>query len=141
MENVETGYSLQREYERESRKLNAPILRLELKRELEDLRNDEAFISEGHSGKTIAKYSDLRVVLVAFKKGMRMGEHHTPERLSIQTLTGHVRVHLPDQKIDLPAGTLISLERDFPHDVEALEESSILLTLSWRGRPPGQDPI
>jgi len=33
-----------------------------------------------------------------------------------------------------PIGRLVSLERDVPHMVEALEESAFLLTIAWRGR-------
>ncbi len=46
-------------------------------------------------------------------------------------LTGKLRLHLPDQTVELPAGRLLTLERALPHDVEALEESSFLLTISW----------
>ena len=34
---------------------------------------------------------------------------------------------------DLPAGTLLTLDQNLPHDVEALEESAFLLTIAWPG--------
>jgi len=139
METVETGYSLKQHVEGESRHLDAPILRLELDKELVELRDEAGFDALGHSGKTLVKYPDLRVVLIAINKGARLGEHHTPERMTLQCLSGRVRLELPDQELDLPAGGLVTLERDLRHDVEALEQSAILLTICWRGRPPAED--
>jgi hypothetical protein len=34
-----------------------------------------------------------------------------------------------DRLVDLPSGRLLMLERDLPHNVEAVDESSVLLTL------------
>ena len=133
---IETGYSLEDHEERESRHLDAPLLKLDLARELDELRLTDTFARAGHHGKTIVKHPDLRVVLIAFQKGGRILEHQTPERLSIQTLEGHVVLRSGDQEVDLPEGSLIALGRSVPHAVEALEPSAILLTLSWMGRPP-----
>jgi hypothetical protein len=33
--------------------------------------------------------------------------------------------------VDLPAGHLLALDRTIEHDLEAVEESAILLTISW----------
>jgi quercetin dioxygenase-like cupin family protein len=49
----------------------------------------------------------------------------------VHTLSGHIRLRLPQQVVDLPAGHLLTLDRSVPHDVEAREESAFLLTLSW----------
>jgi quercetin dioxygenase-like cupin family protein len=67
------------------------------------------------------------------KKNMIMREHKTSARISIQTLAGRVHLKLGDRTVDLPAGQLLALDPSLPHDVEADEDSAILLTLSWRG--------
>ena len=38
---------------------------------------------------------------------------------------------LPDQKVSLTSGQLMVLDCGMVHDVEALEESAFLLTVSW----------
>jgi hypothetical protein len=43
-------------------------------------------------------------------------------------LWGKIRLHLPEQK---PLEQLLALDCGMPHDVEALEESAFLLTVSW----------
>lgn len=43
-----------------------------------------------------------------------------------------MRIHLTDRKVDVLAGHLLALDCGVLHDVEALEESALLLTISWR---------
>jgi quercetin dioxygenase-like cupin family protein len=60
-----------------------------------------------------------------------MHEHTAAGRISVHTLNGHIRLHLPERVVDLPAGNLLALDQCMPHDVEASEDSAFLLTLSW----------
>jgi hypothetical protein len=39
---------------------------------------------------------------------------------------------LPDRKVNVSSGQLLVLDCGILHDVEALEESALLLTISWR---------
>jgi quercetin dioxygenase-like cupin family protein len=74
----------------------------------------------------------MRVVLVVMNVGARLAEHRANETASIHALRGHVRLKLPDRTADLPAGGLLVLERGLRHDVEAVAESTFLLTLGWK---------
>ena len=65
----------------------------------------------------------------AMKANTRMKEHHADARI----LRGRVRIHLPDQKVELSAGDLMVLDYGTRHDVEALEEGAFLITISWPG--------
>jgi quercetin dioxygenase-like cupin family protein len=60
-----------------------------------------------------------------------MHEHTAAGRISVHTLNGHIRLHLLERVVDLPAGHLLTLDECVPHDVEASEDSAFLLTLSW----------
>jgi quercetin dioxygenase-like cupin family protein len=112
--------------------LDKPLLHLDLISELGRLREDESWKQPaGRSSKTLVKHPDLRIVLIAMKANTRMHEHTAAGRISVQTLSGHVRLHLPGQVVELPAGHLLALDECVPHDVEAAEESAFLLTLSW----------
>ncbi len=112
--------------------LAASQLQFDLPREIECLHSEEAWQSEaGRSSKTLVKHPDLRIVLIAMKAHKRMQEHHAAGRISILTLAGHVRLHLPEGPVDVPAGSLLALDRALPHDVEAVEESAFLLSISW----------
>jgi len=61
-----------------------------------------------------------------------MRQHKAEGRISIQPLKGQVRMHLADRKVALSTGHLLVLDCGVLHDVEALEESALLLTISWR---------
>ncbi|MGH9413352.1 MAG: hypothetical protein ACRD0Y_06385 [Terriglobales bacterium] len=112
--------------------LQAPILRFHLAAEVEHLKQQDAWWgSKGPSSTTLVKHPDLRVVLVAIRKGDRLPEHRTAARITVHTLSGHIRLHLPASAEDLPAGHVLVLDRELHHDVEALEDSSFLLTLAW----------
>ena len=77
--------------------------------------------------------ADLRVLLIAIKGGTRIAEHHANETTSIHAISGHLRLHVPDGTIELPAGRLLLLEPGVNHDVEAAADSALVLTLGWRG--------
>ena len=66
------------------------------------------------------------------KAATHMDEHRAEARISIQALVGKIRLHLPEREpLELSAGQLLALDCGMPHDVEALEESAFLLTVSW----------
>jgi len=112
--------------------LSGSVLQFNLASELDQLHRDESWLHPtGRSSKTLVKYPDLRIVLIAMKANTRMHEHTAPGRISVHSLNGHIRIHLPEQVVDLPVGHLLALDQCVPHDVEALEDSAFLLTLSW----------
>jgi quercetin dioxygenase-like cupin family protein len=112
--------------------LSGSLPQFNLARELDQLQGDEAWLHPtGRSSKTLVKYPDLRIVLIAMKANRRMHEHTAVGRISVHTLNGHIRLHLPGRVMDLPAGNLLALDQCVSHDVEAVEDSAFLLTLSW----------
>ena len=114
--------------------LARPLLRFNLSKELQQLRNEDSWQRDtGRSSKTLAKYPDFHIVLVLMKANTQMNEHHVDARISIHSLRGKILVHLPDQKVEVTAGELIVLDYGIRHDVEALQESAFLITISWPG--------
>lgn len=114
--------------------LAGPLLQIDLEAEMQDLRGKDSWQREtGRSSKTLAKYPDLRIVLILMKGGSRMRQHRAEGRISIEQLKGKIRVYLDaHRKVDVTAGHLLVLDCGVLHDVEALEESALLLTISWR---------
>jgi quercetin dioxygenase-like cupin family protein len=112
--------------------LSGPLLQFDLASEIEQLHRDESWQQPtGRSSKTLVKHPDLRIVLIAMKANTRMHEHTAAGRISVHSLYGHIRLHLPGSVVDLLAGRLLALDQCVPHDVEATENSAFLLTLSW----------
>lgn len=116
--------------------LTAPLLEFDLMEEIRQLRQEESWLrGAGRSSKTLVKHPDLRIVLVLMKPDTVMHEHKATARISVQTISGHIRLRLPDRAVELPAGHLLTLDRCISHDVEAAQESAFLLSLSWPPEP------
>jgi quercetin dioxygenase-like cupin family protein len=74
-------------------------------------------------------YDNLRVVLIVLRAESRIPSHRTEGCVSIHTVRGRIRVRAEERTFDLAAGSLIALNHDIPHDVDALEDSAFLLTI------------
>lgn len=111
------------------RPLTRPVLKFDLVEETDALRHEDGWRKTGHSAKTLAKHHDLRIVLIAMKKGTRLDEHRTGGAVSIQAIEGRVQLHVARKTIELPAGSLLALDRALSHDVEALEDSALVLSV------------
>ena len=109
-----------------------PLLRFDLSKELQELRSKGSWDREtGRSSKTLAKHPDFRIVLVLMKANTQMNQHRAEGRVSIHQLLGKMCVRVPEQEVNLSAGELLVLDGGVLHDLEALEESCFLLTISW----------
>jgi quercetin dioxygenase-like cupin family protein len=107
-----------------------PYLEFDLSAELQRLKAETTWNS-GHNAKTLIKYDDFRVVLIALQSDAHMSEHRSDGRISVQVLSGHVQLRALGRTFDLHAGGMVALDRGVPHDVEAREPSAFLLTIAW----------
>lgn len=114
--------------------LASPLLQFNLNQELQELRMAESWQrGTGRSSKTLVKYPDFHVVLVLMRADTRMSEHHVDGRFSMHVLQGRLGVRLPEHRIEVAGGELVAVDYGITHEVEALEESAFLLTISWPG--------
>ncbi|HEV2114185.1 MAG TPA: cupin domain-containing protein [Terriglobales bacterium] len=102
-----------------------PVIDLESELRSLQARDDEV------TSNMLLKTSDLRILLIAMKRGARLPEHHADARLSIQVWKGSVRLTVSGETAVLKGGSVAALEASVLHSVEAIEDSSLLLTLAW----------
>ena len=81
----------------------------------------------GHS--TVLASPGVRVVVLTFEAGFTLKKHSAPKIVLMQALDGHLRVEAGGQVTDLVPGALLRLDAGLEHEVEALEESRLMLTL------------
>ena len=118
----------------QERSLDGPHLSFDLAVEVDRLKREAPWRDHGHNAITLAKYPDLRFVVMALKKGAKMTTREPDERVSLQVLTGRIRVRVGKRDLELGQGHLLTMDRAQAHEVEALEEASFPLTLSWPSR-------
>lgn len=110
------------------------LLELNLAEEIARLWAGEA-VRVGRASTTLVKRSDLRILLMVVKAGSRVAEHKASGSVSIHTLQGHMRVRVSREGqvelLDMPAGRVVVLDADVPHDVEAVADTAFLLTIAW----------
>lgn len=111
----------------------APIVKVCLGNAVRQLQEDPAW-EHGRSSRTLAKYPDFRAVLVTMKSGTSMEEHKTEGSISVHTLTGRVRLNVGSEHMEIPADHVVMLYSELPHSVDALADSSFLLTMAWHER-------
>ena len=107
-----------------------PYTTLDLEAEAQALRNSALRRERGQNSRTLLKLPDLRLVMIALQSDHRIQRHQTDLRLNLMTFAGHVQLTVGDETIDLPAGRVLVLDPTIPHDVTALEDIVLVLSLS-----------
>jgi quercetin dioxygenase-like cupin family protein len=106
------------------------LAQFDLAKEMADSEQKKPWES-GHYAKTLFKKSDFRMVLISMERGAGIKEHHADGTISVQVLKGSIRFTAEGIARDLCPGNILTLGASIKHEVEALEESALLLTISW----------
>lgn len=87
----------------------------------------------GRSAVTIhgGREHHLRQTLIALVAGRALGEHDAPGEATLQVLRGRVRLQAGDQGWEGAAGDYLLIP-DRRHDLTALEDAAVLLTVANR---------
>ena len=90
----------------------------------------EATVEPGRLGhSTVLASPGVRVIALTFEAGFTLKKHSAPKILLMQALDGCLRVTAGGQVTDLLPGALLRLDASLEHEVEALEDSRLMLTL------------
>ena len=110
-----------------------PFLEYDLVREVRQLHEEPGW-KNGQNAKTLVKYDDFRVVLMALRASSLVPLHKARGRILLHMISGHVLVHALDRTFDLLPGSLLVFDKEVSHDLQAIEESALLLSIVWPGR-------
>jgi quercetin dioxygenase-like cupin family protein len=80
------------------------------------------------SAVVLVKHRDLTVTLLALRKGAHLHEHSAKGSVSVQVVTGVIRLNASGEEKIVSSGTICVIDREVPHAVEAMEDSMLLLT-------------
>lgn len=80
---------------------------------------------------TVLLESDFtKEIRIAFKENQVMKEHKTPFPIVVELVDGKLDFGVNGEALHLKKGDLLALEGGVPHDLKALTESVVRLTLS-----------
>ena len=85
----------------------------------------------GRAARTVhgGEEHSLRQTAIALTGGTALGEHESPGEATLQVLSGRVSLHAGGETQALAAGEWLSIPPE-RHDLEAHEDSVVLLTVS-----------
>lgn len=78
---------------------------------------------------TLLKTADLEVIRLVVPAGKTIPTHKAPGEITVHCLEGRVKFTAAGTTQDLAAGQLLFLTAEQPHAVEAIEPSSVLVTM------------
>jgi quercetin dioxygenase-like cupin family protein len=120
-------------------KVTGDFAEFDLLREIADSERQKPW-SAGIHARILTKRPDFRVILISMESAARLKEHHVDGTSSVQVLKGQIRYSTGRQSYDLQTGSLIILGASIAHEVESMDESAFLLTISWLGNRPWPAP-
>lgn len=112
------------------RATGGPVLDLDLMTMVEQLRHESAW-SDGRNSRTLVKHGDFRMVLTVMRAGACLHRHHARGTVLIQVLSGQIQARILNEVVEAPAGHALSLDPDLEHEIEAVQESALLITIAW----------
>lgn len=98
-----------------------------------DLREETAYTANGRNGVTLVKSHALRVVLEVLRAGAELAEHRAPGPITVQVLEGEIRFPTGEDTFRVRAGEVLALAPGRPHSVEAVRDSTLLITIAPEG--------
>src|SRR5690242_2759922 len=109
------------------RPLAGGMLTLKLMDEVARLKAKPEWSSANRVSASVVKDDALNILLMLLKKGARLAEHRTKGPIALHVLSGSVRFAAGNRSAELLPASIVALDREVVHELEALEESVVLL--------------
>lgn len=104
--------------------------RYDLADQLARLRSEVPLQEHGRDALTLVRDPGFTLLLVALKTGSGLPDHTAPGPISVLTLDGRVAFTSQGERLELGPHELVTLPARIPHEVMALEDSAILITIA-----------
>lgn len=111
------------------RVLDLPLMTFDIPAEIAQMRASEQWKASRRGAKTLAKNSDVRMVLVGLSAGLAIHEHRAEGPITVSIAEGKIRFKVGGEERILPRGTILTLGSGITHELEALEDSAFVVTV------------
>jgi quercetin dioxygenase-like cupin family protein len=116
--------------ERAAHNVQAPVQLIHLNDVAAQVREEQDRRDVDHTAYTLRNSAALRQVLLTFRAGGRMDDHHADGGVAIHVLDGEVAVQVQGSEYVLGAGDLLDLAPGLRHNVQGRRDSLVLLTIA-----------
>jgi len=113
-----------------TRSLAGEKLSFDLAAQIAELRADENYVRTGRVGRTLVKSGQLRLTLTLLAKDAKVATHHAEAPMTLQPLSGRLRYRVGDENFEIGAGELLFFGPGNAEDIQAIEDTALLLTLT-----------
>src|SRR5205085_8908097 len=111
-----------------TRVLDAPAVLVHIPHYLDMIKNEKAWLEGDRNGITVFKNEDISVVITMLEKNARLDDVQMKGYTSLYLLKGKIAMQAGDDKKDANAGDLMIFHPSITYSIEAIEESSFVLT-------------
>ena len=117
---------------RTERPQSVTLNRYDLSGQFGKLRADAPIRKHGRDSFTLVRDPGMDVILTVLNAGTHLSKHSAPGPISVLVLEGRIAFTAHGQRLELGPHCLVTvtLPTHVPHEVEALEESAILITIA-----------
>ena len=116
---------------RSPRTMIAPLMQFSIDTEIDSLRLEPEYRDGDRNSRTLAKETDLRVMLSVLRTGAALDEQEGDARVSVQVIDGRASLAIDDQETRLYPGELAVVDRGQPWLLTAHSDCAVLLTIAW----------
>ena len=89
--------------------MSMPATSFDLAAQVDSLKREETWQRSDRVARTLVQRPRFHLVLTVIKLGAALREHRAEGHVTVQTVVGHLRMHVGAQSVDLPAGHLLAL--------------------------------
>ena len=104
------------------------LVSIDLMAEVARLKQIPRWTSEDRHAASLVKMGALNILLLTLKKDAELTEHRACGPINVYVLVGSIRFTAGGDQLTLAAGSMVALDRDIAHSVQALEETSLIVT-------------
>ena len=120
--------------EQTGRRPAGEVVVFNLQDEIQRARNEPQSEADDRNAISLVKHRDFTVTLLMLRKGAHLHEHSVKGSVSVQVISGAIRFSVAGNPKTISPGMICVIDREIPHSVEALEDSTFLLTAALPGQ-------
>lgn len=115
-----------------NRKLDGPMLVFDLPLLTEKIKQEDIWYTSDRNAITLFKSENLSLVLIALRVGAEIDFRRSENIICLQLLGGKIELQARNETILLEQGHLLTLHENMPHNLLAIRETVLLLTVANR---------